>query len=152
MKEHNNRDNAKKHEDVARKKKKYLNKARLINDLIDAKKKDIEYLRSISGNPNIIKYQRSESKNTNAIKGRDYDIIATIDEYEKEIYKNVNKLIKAKQEIQNIIDEVEDYKERLFLQLYYINCYELEHIEFKMKYSRESLYKLHASALMNVKL
>lgn len=123
--------------------KKVLYTKRLITSLNET----LNELRQLAGSPKGANYTTKEAQNENRIKGRDFEIVDKIIIFEDKIKLNIDKLISEQMELIDVINKVDDYECRLYLQYYYLNGKKLNEIEFLLDKSREGLKKIHTRAI-----
>lgn len=139
-------------EQVRRIKKKKLGQVRFINRLIQSNNEELLKLQYMAKSVKINNYSSKEFIKNNHIKGRTFEIVEEIIELEEKLKKDISKLIKAKANVKDIIDLVDDLECRLFLQYYYIECLPLSEIELKIDKGLDSLHKIHKKAIDLVKI
>ena len=130
--------------------KMYLRQAYRIDQLIQSNKKEVEELHelsiSISGidtSKDVV--QTSPSGDASYVK-----IIEKIDELERVIKNDIDKLLKLKIEIRNTIDSVSDSEERLLLHHRYLHFMNWEEICESMYVSERTVHRIHGRALNSV--
>lgn len=127
--------------------KEYLRQVKRLDDIIDAKKEQIEILRSMSTNitatlnPNRVQESTSHDKVQK--------LIVKIVDFEREIIDNIDELIDLKREIINKIDAVQDDNYKLLLTLRYLNFKTWEEIADEMDFTFQWVHQLHKRALIN---
>lgn len=128
--------------------KEYLKSFKVLNTLIDSKIKDIKRLRSlISSVKSINTGEKVKSSNTdNSV---DNTVIKIVD-LEKD-YKNLVLLyINKRTEFDKILNQM-NTKERLLIELKYINGLTWEQVAWQMNYSERVIYRLHNDVLNKLK-
>lgn len=85
-------------------------------------------------------------------KSTDIDIIDKIVDLEKEINKKVDRAIDHRRRIEQLIDGLEDEREKLLMSYRYIDGHQFEWIASEMKYHWRSVHKIHVRALSKIKL
>lgn len=73
--------------------------------------------------------------------------IATIDEIEKSINQDIDRLINLKREIESKIDSIEDLKLREIMKCRYLDSKTWEEIAYTNHYTWQWVHKLHEKAL-----
>lgn len=128
--------------------KEYLKSFKVLDTLIDSKIKDIKRLRSlISSVKSINTGEKVKSSNTD--NGIDNTVIKIVD-LEKD-YKNLVLLyINKRKELDKILVQM-NTKERLLIELRYINGLTWEQMAWQMNYSEPQIYRIHKYALNNLK-
>ena len=128
--------------------KEYLNQGYRINEHIDAKLGQIAMLRDLATKTNVVI--------SDMPKGSNYDnssvekTIVKIVSLEEEINKEIDRLVELKKELMDVIEKVDDPKERLVLNLRYLNFLTWENIALKMKCSVRNVHIVHSKALDSV--
>lgn len=80
---------------------------------------------------------------------RQEDLIIRILDLEKEITKDIDKLIDEKKRAKAVIDEL-DGPYRLVMTMRYLECMKWEEIAYRIGYSIQAVYKVHGQALKRV--
>lgn len=80
---------------------------------------------------------------------RQEDLIIKIIDLEKEITKDIDKLIDEKKRAKAVIDEL-DGPYRLVMTMRYLECMKWEEIAYRIGYSIQAIYKIHGQALKRV--
>ena len=80
---------------------------------------------------------------------RQEDLIIRILDLEKEITKDIDKLIDEKKRAKAVIDEL-DGPYRLVMTMRYLECMKWEEIAYRLDYSIQAVYKIHGQALKRV--
>lgn len=78
------------------------------------------------------------------------DKIAAVVELEKKLAADIKRMTLQMDKVQEIIEQVPRDKERLVLQLRYIECMKFEDIAKEMNYSVDYIYELHRQAMRNI--
>lgn len=86
-----------------------------------------------------------ESKQSN----KQEDLIIKMIDLEKEISKDIDKLIDEKKRAKSIIDKL-DGPYRLVMSMRYLECMKWEEIAYRIGYSIQAVYKIHGQALKRV--
>lgn len=128
----------------------YLRQAYRINQLIQSNEKELEELHELSTcisaiDPSKDCVQTSPSGDANYVR-----IIEKIDELERIIKCDIDKLLKQKFEIRETIDLVSDKTERLVLQQRYLNFMSWDEIGHTMYISVRHVHRIHGRALNSV--
>lgn len=130
--------------------KQYLKQAYKLNELIESDKDELENLRSLASSVSgDMTQERVQSSKTN---DKLVNIISQIIELENKIYDEIEHFITLKKEIREVINEVEDVNEKLVLKYRYLIFLQWDEICIKLNYSRRQMYRIHDSALENVKV
>lgn len=126
-------------------KKSYLKKGYRINLEIEAKKEVLKELKANLDGIKSVKFsekvQGGDILGDNAIFNRINKII--------EIEKDLARLYDIQVELNENINRVEDFNERMVLRYRYILNYTWEHISEKMGYSIMNTYRIHKRAIEN---
>lgn len=77
------------------------------------------------------------------------DLIIKMIDLEKEISKDIDKLIDEKKRAKAVIDEL-DGPYRLVMTMRYLECMKWEEIAYRIGYSIQAIYKIHGQALKRV--
>lgn len=77
------------------------------------------------------------------------DLIIRILDLEKEITKDINKLIREKKKAKTIIDKL-DGPYKVVMTMRYLECMKWEEIAYRLDYSIQAVYKIHGQALKRV--
>jgi len=132
--------------------KQYLKQAYRLNDLINSDLEELDELRIFSesiSSPNLSGMPKSGTGNTEPTFARAVDKIIDL---ENHINEEIARLVDLKKEIRSVINEVFDGDEKLLLKYRYINFLAWEDICEKMNISMRTAHRIHASALVNVKV
>jgi len=132
-----------------REKIKYLNQYRYLNKEIDRKIESLEFWRNkilnITGT--LSDMPKSNKRSDTIATG-----IATINDIEKEINKEIDELIELRKEIEDKINAVDDPKLRELLKCRYLDCKSWEEIAYKNNITWRHVYRLHEKALDEIKI
>lgn len=77
------------------------------------------------------------------------DLIIRILDLEKEITKDIDKLIREKQRAKTVIDKL-DGPYKVIMSMRYLECMKWEEIAYRLDYSIQAVYKIHGQALKRV--
>ena len=80
---------------------------------------------------------------------RQEDLIIRILDLEKEITKDIDKLIREKQRAKTVIDKL-DGPYKVVMTMRYLECMKWEEIAYRLDYSIQAVYKIHGQALKRV--
>lgn len=130
--------------------KQYLKQAYKLNERIESDKIELENLRSLS--TSIAGDMTQEKVQSSASGDKTLNIICAIVDLEDEIKNEIEKLIRLKKEIRDVINKVEDVDEMLVLKYRYLMFLQWDEICEKMNYSKRQMYRIHDSALKHVKV
>lgn len=127
-----------------REKIKYLSRYKYLNAEIDRKIKELENWRNKIYNMTATLSDMPRNPNrSNTIENG----IATIDEIEKSINKDIDNLVDLKKEIENKIDSIPDLKLREILKCRYLDSKTWEEIAYTNHYTWQWVHRLHERAL-----
>lgn len=130
--------------------KQYLKQAYKLNERIESDKIELENLRSLS--TSIAGDMTQEKVQSSASGDKTLNIICAIVDLEDEIKNEIEKLIRLKKQIRDVINKVEDVDEMLVLKYRYLMFLQWDEICEKMNYSKRQMYRIHYSALEHVKV
>lgn len=130
--------------------KQYLKQAYKLNERIESDKIELENLRSLS--TSIAGDMTQEKVQSSASGDKTLNIICAIVDLEDEIKNEIEKLIRLKKQIRDVINKVEDVDEMLVLKYRYLMFLQWDEICEKMNYSKRQMYRIHDSALEHVKV
>lgn len=85
-------------------------------------------------------------------KNSDFDTINNIADMVKGLNLKINESIAIRKNIEELINNVENYTERLLLRYRYINGFSFERIAVELDYSWRHTHRLHTKALDNINL
>lgn len=126
--------------------KQYLRQVRRLDNIVNAKLKQVEMLRAITtrmtANLTTDKVQESN------IPDKISTLICKIVDLEKEITNDIDKLIDLKIEIMRKIDSIQNDNYRLLLTLRYLNFKSWEQIAVEMGFTFQWVHELHKRALI----
>ena len=132
--------------------KQYLRQAYRLNELINSDLEELAQLKALStsiSSSNLSGMPPLSTKNTEPSFVR---CINKIVDLEKIINDEIDRFVELKKEIREVINNVPDPDERLVLRLRYIEFLKWEAIASSMGLSLKQVHRIHASALMNVKI
>lgn len=116
---------------------------------IDRKLDEIECWRSRIGKITAC-YSSQPAGGGSIYKGRDHDLINKVVDLQDEIYHDIVRLETLSYEIRQVIESVQDDRERQLLQYRYVDGKSFEWIAGEMFYSWRHIHRLHSDALSNV--
>ena len=132
-----------------REKIKYLSQYQYLNKEIDRKIHTLEFWRNkilnITGT--LSDMPKSNKRSDTIATG-----IATINDIEEEINKEIDELIELRKEIENKINAVDNPKLREILKCRYLDCKSWEEIAYKNNITWRHVYRLHEKALDEIKI
>ena len=132
-----------------REKIKYLSQYQYLNKEIDRKIQALEFWKNkilnITGT--LSDMPKSNKRSDTIATG-----IATINDTEKEINKEIDELIELRKEIEQKINAVDDPKLMALLKCRYLDCKSWEEIAYKNNITWRHVYRLHEKALDEIKI
>ena len=132
-----------------REKIKYLSQYQYLNKEIDRKIQTLEFwgnkILNITGT--LSDMPKSNKRSDMIATG-----IATMNDIEKEINKEIDELIQLRKEIEDKINAVDDPKLRELLKCRYLDCKSWEEIAYKNNITWRHVYRLHEKALDEIKI
>lgn len=132
-----------------REKIKYLSQYQYLNKEIDRKIQTLEFWKNkilnITGT--LSDMPKSNKRSDTIATG-----IATINDIEEEINKEIDELIELRKEIENKINAVNNPKLREILKCRYLDCKSWEEIAYKNNITWRHVYRLHEKALDEIKI
>ena len=129
--------------------KEYLSQGYRLEQRIKLAKMEIEDLEALIGSPGSPGFE----EHFNATRNTEAPFVKTIYkimEYQDELNKKLNKLIKLKEEIKQVIDAVEDNDERAVLQYRYLKNYSWARIGDLLVADERTVRRWHNKALAHV--
>jgi DNA-directed RNA polymerase specialized sigma subunit len=132
--------------------KQYLRQAYRIDELIKSNKKELNELHELSISLPATDYSKERVQSSASNDARFTSIVEKIDELERVIKEDNERLLSLKLEIRNVINEVTDFEERLLLKLRYLNFLTWEQVCDEMHVSKRTVDRIHGRALQNVKI
>ena len=130
--------------------KDYLRQAYRINLLIQSNEKELQELHELSTSISGIDTSKDTVQTSPSGDASYTKIIEKIDELERIIKNDIDKLLNLKLEIKKTIDAVPDNEERLLLQERYLNFMEWDDICESMYISIRHIHRIHGRALNTV--
>ena len=132
-----------------REKIKYLSQYKYLNKEIDRKIESLEFWKNkILNITSALSDMPKSNKRSDTIATG----IATINDLEKEINEEIDKLIKLRKEIEDKINAVEEPRLRELLKCRYLDCKSWEEIAYKNNITWRHVYRLHEKALDEIKI
>lgn len=129
--------------------KEYLQQAYTLERQIKLDRLKLESMRiSACGSSVNYEYTGGQNRQKNGFQIALDNIIS----YEACINGKIQMLIKKRQEIENVINDVQDFTQREILTRRYLLYQKWELIAVEMNYNIKHIYKLHKQALKNVRL
>lgn len=130
----------------------YLSQAYRLDELIDSDLKELEQLKSLAtcvSSPNLSEMPHSPNRSTEPSFVR---CLPKINDLEDEINNELDKYLDLKLEIRTSINALTNNDEKALLKYRYINFYDWETICEKMNVSLRTAYRIHSTALRNIKI
>ena len=131
--------------------KEYLKSIRSLDLQIQNKQLEIKEIRNKMKGLSAITYEpkigSSSNANTQAPQEKYYHLL---EKYEEELTEDIDKLVKLKQDIMNIIDQIPDSNCVDILYKRYFQYMKWEEIAFKMNFSYKQVHRIHGKALKMV--
>lgn len=130
--------------------KEYLEQARDINIFIENKLEQVTSLRNLATKVNSALSPVPPSGNSRG--DRLENIISEMVDLEKEIDEDVDRLVALKRNILKAINRIEDSKERMVLEMRYLNFKDWPDIADKTGVRLRRVYQIHRDALEHIEL
>ena len=127
--------------------KEYLEQLKYINKLIESNKRKVEEFRLMSQSLPVFDYSKDKIQSSITNDSRSAEYINKMIDCIRYIEKDTEKLIAKTLEIKQVIDQVQDVKCRLVLQLRYIENKEYHEIHNEMDMRKSVIYDLHKKGL-----
>ena len=119
-----------------------------LDHLINSKIRLLEDLRHSRLQVKSLQFKTDVVKESH-VKNHQEDIIIRIIDLEKEITKDIDKLIDEKKRAKSVIDRL-DGPYKLVMSMRYLECMKWEEIAYRLDYSIQAVYKIHGQALKRV--
>ena len=132
--------------------KQYLKQAYRLDELIRFNQKELDELHDLSTTLSATDYSKDKVQTSLPGDASYTNIIAKIDELERVIKEDIERLLSLKIEIRDVISSVQNNDERLLLNLRYLHFSTWEEICFEMSVSMRTAHRIHAMALRSVKI
>ena len=132
--------------------KQYLNQAYRLNELIESNNLEIAQLNQLKTSLSGIDYSKDKIQNCSSGDANFTKIVERIDELERIIEEDTAKMLSLKIEIRNVINEVKNNEEKLVLKCRYLNYMHWNDICEAAHVSSRTVFRIHDSALKNVKI
>jgi len=130
--------------------KAYLSQALFLDQKIDSKFIQLEYLRSLA--EKSISVLSDMPSGSITINDKMANIIAKIVDLETELKTEIETLLDLKKEITQVINSVKDQELSVLLEMRYLANMDWHTIADKLKYELRNTYYLHGKALQQVKI
>ena len=128
--------------------KEYMEQARYLDMQINSNIEQVRTLNELATKVTTVYSDMPHSPNRNT--GRMEETIAKIIDLESEIDRDIDALVDLKREIQTVINNIEDEKYRVLLELRYINQKSWEEIANQLGYDLRYTHKIHGRALQKI--
>lgn len=128
--------------------KEYMEQARYLDMQINSKIEQVRTLNELATKVTTVYSDMPHSPNRNT--GRMEETIAKIIDLESEIDRDIDASVDLKREIQTVINNIEDEKYRVLLELRYINQKSWEEIANQLGYDLRYTHKIHGRALQKI--
>lgn len=132
-------------EEIRMKSKDCLSRIKNLDNLIDAKLEQIEYLRAKA--TRITATVGSEKVQTSDTSDKVARTVVKIIDFENEINEDIDRLIDLKRDVTKRIDALESQEYKLLLTLRYLNYKTWEEIGVQMQYSTRHVLRMHKEGL-----
>lgn len=133
--------------------KQYLKQAYRLNEIIKSNQEELFALRELASSISGIDYSKDKVQSSkNSGDASFVNVVTKIVKLEDSINTDIATCINLKNEIRTVINEVQDVDEKILLRLRYINFYTWEQVCEKMDVSLRTTYRIHSTALSNVKI
>lgn len=119
-----------------------------LDHLINSKIRLLENLRHSRLQVKSLQFKTDVVKESH-VKNHQEDIIIRIIDLEKEITKDIDRLINEKKRAKSVIDRL-DGPYKLVMSMRYLECMKWEEIAYRLDYSIQAVYKIHGQALKRV--
>jgi len=129
--------------------KEYLSQAIWLDKVINNKIEHQESIRALAEKVTVNFTQEKVSGGKGIISPMEEATIKLID-LSHEINDDIDRLIDLKKEILNVINEIEDFRYRLLLEMRYINCKDWDEVANTLGYDTRYILKLHGRALKEI--
>lgn len=129
---------------------KYLKRFSILDKEIDRKIEEVAYWRGRLGQ--VTNMLPGMPKGGGSIYSKTESIVAKIVDLEQDINRDIDRLVDIKKSITEIIEQVEDDRERLLLQYRYIDGKPWEQVAVDMHYNWRWVHKLHSKALSKINI
>ena len=130
--------------------KMYLSKAYRVDQLIQSNRDEIKALNELKTSISGTDTSRDVVQTSPSGDASYTRIVERIDELERIIEEDVERLLKLKLEIKSVIDSVPDDTERLLLHLRYLQFLTFDKISESMYITTRHIHRIHARALKSV--
>ncbi len=128
--------------------KEYMEQARYLDMQINSKIEQVRNLNELATKVTTVYSDIPHNLNRNTSQME--ETVLKIIDLESEINKDIDTLVNLKREIQAVINNVEDEKHRILLELRYINQMSWEEIAVQLGYNLRYTHKIHGLALQKV--
>ncbi len=129
---------------------KYLKQYQTTIMEIERRKQDVNMWRDML--QKVTASYSSGLKGGGTIRNRTEELIAKIVDLERHLHEKLARQISLQHEIEQLVENVGDSRERLLLQYRYLDGMTFEEIAVQMHYSWRQIHRLHSRALTNLKM
>ena len=128
--------------------KEYMEQARYLDMQINSKIEQVRNLNELATKVTTVYSDIPHNLNRNTSPME--ETVLKIIDLESEINKDIDALVNLKREIQAVINNVEDEKHRILLEMRYVNQMSWEEIAVQLGYNLRYTHKIHGLALQKV--
>ena len=132
--------------------KEYLNQAYRLNELIESNEQEIADLNLLKDSLPGTDYSKERVQSSSASDAGFTRIVDKIDELERAIIADTERMLSLKLEIRETINAVFDNEHKLVLKYRYLNFMSWGDICDKMNVSMRTAHRIHSDALADVKV
>ena len=130
----------------------YLRQAYRLDELIKSNQEELKNLREQAVTIGAIDYAKEKIQSSPNADAPFSKTVMKIIELEESIQADIDKLFNLKLEIRTAINDMDDADERLLLRHRYLNFLQWDEICDEMHLSMRSVFRIHMSALKNIKV
>ena len=128
--------------------KEYLKQAKKLDALINCRRRELQYWRSLADGVTGSNFQPHYNPNT-PTEAPFVRCIEKIDAIERELDTKIDALVDLKRSMSAAIDQLEDHDEQLLLRYRYFENRSWEEIGGLLHVSSRTVHRIHGSALRN---
>lgn len=126
--------------------RKRLVSLKYIDSKVRSKRQEIVSLRS-----GILKGQQySDEPKGSSLSNKSEDLNIAIIDRTKELYDEIEKIFKERDELVKAIESLENPAENIVLRLFYINGYSWDQVRKELRWGRGTIQRVRESGLMNL--
>lgn len=130
----------------------YLRQAYRLDELIKSNQEELKNLREQAVTIGAIDYAKEKVQSSPNADAPFSKTVMKIIELEESIQADIDKLFNLKLEIRTAINDMDDADEKLLLRHRYLNFLQWDEICDEMHLSMRSVFRIHMSALKNIKV